>query len=57
MDEEFGAVEVGDIEGVIEVTGTVNGTPGIHEFSLNVSGWHKESAPRITILFFHFSHF
>mmetsp|Transcript_115022 Transcript_115022/g.171921 ORF Transcript_115022/g.171921 Transcript_115022/m.171921 type:complete len:297 (+) Transcript_115022:97-987(+) len=34
LDEEFGAVTIGEIEGTIEVTGRMNGVAGVHEFGL-----------------------
>lgn len=34
LDQTFGAVTVGDLEGVIEVTGRLNGPAGVYEFSL-----------------------
>lgn len=38
MDEAFGAVQAGgDLEGVIELTGRMNGPAGVHEFGLRVS--------------------
>lgn len=34
LDEAFGAVEIGEIEGTIELTGRLNGPAGVHEFPL-----------------------
>ena len=37
MDEAFGSVEVGDLEGTIELTARLNGPASIHEFGMRVS--------------------
>jgi hypothetical protein len=37
MNEAFGAVQVGEIEGTIELTGSLNGPAGVYEFGLKVS--------------------
>lgn len=34
LDSQFGAVDIGEIEGVIELVGRVNGQAGVHEFQL-----------------------
>ena len=37
MDETFGSVEIGDLEGTIEITARMGGAPAIHEFGMRVS--------------------
>lgn len=37
LEEEFGAVQVGDLEGTIEINARMGGAPAIHEFGLKVS--------------------
>lgn len=39
MDEAFGSVEVGDLEGTIEIAARMGGAPAIHEFGLKVSAY------------------
>ena len=36
MDEAFGAVEAGDIEGTIELAARMNGPASVHEFAMRV---------------------
>ena len=36
MDEAFGAVEIGEVEGVIELQARMNGPAAVHEFGLKV---------------------
>ena len=38
MNEAFGNVEIGNVDGVIELTARVYGPAAVHEFGLRVSG-------------------
>jgi hypothetical protein len=37
LTEQFGAVQTGQVEGTIEISGRMNGPAGIYEFGLRVS--------------------
>jgi hypothetical protein len=49
MNEAFGEVTVGDVEGVIELTGRMNGPAAVYEFPLRVSVVKEGTATKQSI--------